>query len=54
MKNIYFCFIDWAKVLDCVDHNELFKRWEYQTAYLPPENPVCKTRRNRSRDGTTR
>ena len=24
-KNIYFCFIDYAKVLDCVDHNKLWK-----------------------------
>ena len=24
-KNIYFCFIDYAKVFDCVDHNKL---WE--------------------------
>ena len=33
-KNIYFCFIDYAKVFDCVDHNKLWKilkRWEYQT-----------------------
>ena len=22
-KNIYFCFIDYAKTLDCVDHNKL-------------------------------
>ena len=22
-KNIYFCFIVWAKALDCVDHNKL-------------------------------
>ena len=22
-KNIYFCFIDYANVLDCVDHNKL-------------------------------
>ena len=22
-KNIYFCFIDYAKAFDCVDHNEL-------------------------------
>ena len=21
-KNIYFCFIDYAKVFDCVDHNK--------------------------------
>ena len=29
-KNIYFCFIDYAKAFDCVDHNKLgkfFKRW---------------------------
>ena len=24
-KNMYFCFIDYAKALDCVDHNELWK-----------------------------
>ena len=24
-KNIYFCFIDYAKVLDCMDHNKLYK-----------------------------
>ena len=24
-KNIYFCFIDYVKVLDCVDHNKLWK-----------------------------
>ena len=30
-KNIYFCFIDYAKAFDCVDHNKLGKilqRWE--------------------------
>ena len=33
-KNIYFCFIDYAKAFNCVDHNKLWKilkRWEYQT-----------------------
>ena len=33
-KNIYFCFIDYAKAFDCVDHNKLWKihkEWEYQT-----------------------
>ena len=33
-KNIYFCFIDYAKAFDCVYHNKLWKfwkRWEYQT-----------------------
>ena len=36
-KNIYFCFIDYAKAFDCVDHNKLgkfWKRWEYQTFLL--------------------
>ena len=35
-KNIYFCFIDYAKAFDCVDHNKLwkfFKSWEYQTTW---------------------
>ena len=35
-KNIYFCFIDYAKVFDCVDHNKLWKFWkrlEYQTTW---------------------
>ena len=33
-KNIYFCFIDYTKPFDCVDHNKLwkfFKNWEHQT-----------------------
>ena len=32
-KNIYFCFIDYAKAFDCVDHNKLENsyRQEYQT-----------------------
>ena len=32
-KSIYFCFIDYAKAFDYVDHNsgKFFKRWEYQT-----------------------
>ena len=36
-KNIYFCFIDYAKAFDYVDHNKLWKflkRWEYQTTLL--------------------
>ena len=33
-KNIYFCFIDYAKAFDCVDHNgKIFKRWECQTTW---------------------
>ena len=36
-KNIYFCFIDYAKAFDCVDHHKpgkFWKRWEYQTTWL--------------------
>ena len=32
-KNIYFCFINYTKDFDWLDHNKLekfFKRWEYQ------------------------
>ena len=27
-KKIYFCFIDYAKAFDCVDHNKLWKTQE--------------------------
>ena len=36
-KNIYFCFIDYVKTFDCVDHNKLWKilkEMEYQTTCL--------------------
>ena len=35
-KNIYFCFIDYAKAFDCVDHNKLWKilkETEYQNTW---------------------
>ena len=35
-KNIYFCFIDYAKAFDCVDDNKLWKilkEMEYQTTW---------------------
>ena len=34
-KNIYFCFIDYAKAFNSVDHNKqkILKRWEYQTTW---------------------
>ena len=37
-KNVYFCFIDYAKAFDCVDHNKLWKipilkKWENQTIW---------------------
>ena len=42
-KNIHFCFIDYAKAFDYVDHNKLwkiFKRREYQTT-LPASWETC-------------
>ena len=42
-KNIYFCFIDYAKVFGCVDHNKLWKfwkRWEYQSTW-PDSWEIC-------------
>ena len=42
-KNIYFCFIDYAKVFDSVDHNKLWKilkRWDYQTTW-PTSWEIC-------------
>ena len=41
-KNIYFCFINYAKAIDLVDHNygKFFKRWEYQTT-LPVSWEIC-------------
>ena len=35
-KNIYFCFTDYVKAFNCVDHNsceKFWKRWEYQTTW---------------------
>ena len=48
-KNIYFCFIDYAKALDCVDHHKLWKilrNGHTISPYLPPEKPVCRSRSN--------
>ena len=42
-KNIYFCFIDYAKAFDCVDHincGKFFKGWEYQTTW-PASWEIC-------------
>ena len=43
-KNIYFCFIDYAKAFDCVDHNKLWKilRW-VRPPDLPLEKPECRS-----------
>ena len=56
-KNIYFCFIDYTKALDCVDHSKLWKILKRQgntrPSYLPPEKTVCSSQRNRAGHGTT-
>ena len=42
-KNIYFCFIDYAKAFDCVDHHncgKFLKKWEYQTTW-PASWEIC-------------
>ena len=37
-KNIYFCFIDYAKAFDCVDHNKL---WKILKEMGLPDHPTC-------------
>ena len=42
-KNIYFCFIDFAKAFDCVDQRncgKFWRRWEYQTTW-PASGETC-------------
>ena len=42
-KNFYFCFIDYAKAFDSVDHKEtgkFWKIWEYQTTW-PDSWEIC-------------
>ena len=47
-KNIYFCFIDYAKAFDCVGHNKLENSRDGNTRppYLPPEKSVCRSGSN--------
>ena len=49
-KNIYFCFIDYMKDFDCVDHNKLWKILNDilngRPPYLRPEKSVCRSRSN--------
>ena len=47
-KNIYFCFIDYAKTFDSVDHNKLWKILEEIGIpdHLPLEKPVCRSGNN--------
>ena len=37
-KNIYFCFIDYAKAFDCVDHNKL---WTILKEMGIPDHLIC-------------
>ena len=37
-KNTYFCFIEYAKTFDCVDHNNL---WKILKEKGIPENLTC-------------
>ena len=37
-KNIYFCFIDYAKAFDCVDHNQL---WKILNEMGIPDHLIC-------------
>ena len=48
-KNIYFCFIDYAKAFDCVDHNKLENSERDGTTRppdLPLEKPICRSGSN--------
>ena len=45
-KNVDFCFIDYAKAFDCVDHNKLWKILKdgnTRPPDLPLEKPVCRS-----------
>ena len=48
-KNIYFCFIDYAKAFDCADHNKLEnseRDGNTDLPDLPLEKPVCRSGSN--------
>ena len=48
-KNIYFCFIDYAKAFDCVDHKKLEnaeRGVNTRPPDLPLEKPVCRSGSN--------
>ena len=45
-ENIYFCFIDYGKAFDCVDHNKLEnseRDGNTRPPDLPPEKSVCRS-----------
>ena len=41
-KNIYFCFIDYAKAFDCVDHKKL---WKFLKEMETPDHLTCLLRK---------
>ena len=48
-KNIYFCFIDYAKAFACVDHSKLEnseRDGNTRPPDLPPEKSVCRSGNN--------
>ena len=48
-KSIYFCFIDYAKAFDCVDHNKLEnseRDGNTRPPDLPLEKPICRSGSN--------
>ena len=49
-KNIYFCFIDYAKSFDCVDHNKL---WEILQEIGIPNHLACLLRNLYAGQGPT-
>ena len=52
LKNIYFCFINYAKAFDCVDHNKL---WEILKEMGIPDHLTCFLRiLNACQEGTVR
>ena len=48
-KNVYFCFIDYAKAFDCVVQNKLENTTRDENSrppYLSPDKSVCRSRSN--------
>ena len=49
-KNIYFCFVDYAKAFDYVHHSKPWKilkeMGNIRPPDLPPEKPLCRSRSN--------
>ena len=42
-KNIYFCFIDYAKAFDCVDHKKIMENSKIDRNTRPPDLPLEKS-----------